>query len=191
MKHLCAPHPAHRHLQQIRTAADRAAALTRQLLSFSRQQVLELRALNLNEVIAELTKLLSHMIGEDVSLVFRPAKELGSVRADPGQVEQILMNLAVNARDAMPRGGSLAMETCNIDVDEHNAWQHTMVKHGATSENGNGKERSPPPQRLFQSSPESDISKSQRIKAYPGARLAIPAGHALSAVAQPWKMASR
>jgi nitrogen-specific signal transduction histidine kinase len=103
-------------LEQIRRAADRAASLTQQLLAFSRKQVLQPKVLDLNEAVADVQKMLSRVIGEDIELVASLHPSLASVKADPGQVEQVLMNLAVNARDAMPHGGKLVMETSNVEV---------------------------------------------------------------------------
>jgi PAS domain S-box-containing protein len=100
--------------EQIQQAAKRAAELTRQLLAFSRQQVLEPRYLNLNEVVQTMSQLLQRLIGEDITLESRLAQNLGLVFADPSQLEQVLMNLAVNARDAMPSGGALTIETANV-----------------------------------------------------------------------------
>jgi PAS domain S-box-containing protein len=105
-------------LEQIRRAADRAASLTQQLLAFSRKQVLQPKVLDLNEAVSEVQKMLSRVIGEDIELVASLHPSLAPVKADPGQVEQVLMNLAINARDAMPHGGRLMMETSNMDVAE-------------------------------------------------------------------------
>jgi two-component system, cell cycle sensor histidine kinase and response regulator CckA len=104
-------------LEEIKDAGHRAAALTRQLLAFSRCQILEPKVLDLNEVVANMARLLRRLIGEDISLALCPDPLLGRIQADPGQVEQIIMNLAVNARDAMPGGGRLTVETRNIEVD--------------------------------------------------------------------------
>jgi two-component system, cell cycle sensor histidine kinase and response regulator CckA len=114
---LPAEDPLRGKVQQILRAAGRAADLTRQLLAFSRKQVLQPRALDLNEALSGMEKMLRRLIGEDVELTLRPEPGLGPVRADPGQVEQVLMNLAVNARDAMPQGGNLTIETSNLTLD--------------------------------------------------------------------------
>ena len=108
-------------LEQIRRAADRAASLTQQLLAFSRKQVLQPKVLDLNEAVADVQKMLARVIGEDIELVASLHPSLAMVKADPGQVEQVLMNLAVNARDAMPHGGRLKMETSNIELDSDHA----------------------------------------------------------------------
>lgn len=139
--------PARRGIDQIKTAAERAASLTRRLLAFSRQQVLSLRILNLNAVVENLSKMLRHMIGEDIELVFTLGSSLGNVRADLVQVEQIIMNLAVNARDAMPQGGKLIIETCNADLDATFASSHPSVRLGsyvllAVSDTGCGMDES-------------------------------------------------
>src|SRR5881398_1702066 len=104
-------------VEQVRKAADGAAALTRQLLAFSRQQVVEPRVVSLNTVVEGLQKILRRVIGEDIELAITLAPDLGAVRADVGQLEQVLMNLAVNARDAMPTGGKLTIETGNVEHD--------------------------------------------------------------------------
>ena len=106
--------PATRDVTLIHDAALRAAALTRQLLAFSRRQVLEMRVLDVNSVVAQMEKMLRRLIGEDIDLVTVPAQDLGCVRADPGQLEQVLLNLIVNARDAMPRGGRITIETASV-----------------------------------------------------------------------------
>jgi two-component system cell cycle sensor histidine kinase/response regulator CckA len=103
-------------LEQIRRAADRAAQLTQQLLAFSRKQVLQPKVLDLNEAVADVQKMLARVIGEDIELVASLHPSLAAVKVDPGQVEQVLMNLAINARDAMPHGGRLIMETSNVEV---------------------------------------------------------------------------
>jgi PAS domain S-box-containing protein len=116
--------------QEIANATQRATSLTRQLLAFSRKQMLAPKILDLNEVVTENLKMLTRMIGEDIDLVMVPSTELGAIRADPGQIDQVIMNLAVNARDAMPEGGKLTIETSNITLDENFARTHAPLKPG-------------------------------------------------------------
>lgn len=118
LEHLEPSHPAARNLSQIKTAAKGAAALTRQLLAFSRQQILFPRVLDLNSLVDNLNDMLLRLIGEDVSLSFKPGDRLGCIEADLGQVQQIVMNLVVNGRDAMPTGGRMIIETSNVDLEE-------------------------------------------------------------------------
>lgn len=117
-------------LSQIRQAAERASSLTQQLLAFGRKQVLEMKLVNLNEVIEGFEEMLRRLIGEDVEIVTELSPSIGVVKADPGQIEQILMNLAVNARDAMPRGGNLTIETFEVVVDESFAALHPDLSPG-------------------------------------------------------------
>jgi two-component system cell cycle sensor histidine kinase/response regulator CckA len=117
-------------LLEVKKAADSAVALTRQLLAFSRKQVLQPVPLNLNQVAAGVEKMLRRVLGEDIDFIQVLAPDLGVVRADPGQIEQVLMNLAVNARDAMPEGGKLTIETSNAEIDEEYAARHVAVKPG-------------------------------------------------------------
>ena len=129
--------------QEIANAAERATSLTRQLLAFSRKQMLAPKVLDLNAVVTENLKMLTRLIGEDIDLVMVPGTELGAVRADPGQIEQVIMNLAVNARDAMPHGGKLTIETANVKLDENFARLNAGVKPGeyvmlAISDTGSG-----------------------------------------------------
>jgi PAS domain S-box-containing protein len=117
-------------LEQIGRAAERAASLTRQLLAFSRKQVLQPTVLNLNTVVDQMDKMLQRLIGSDVDLVTRLHPNLDLVKCDPGQIEQIVMNLAVNARDAMPTGGKLTIETANVELDEGYARAHAGSHFG-------------------------------------------------------------
>ncbi len=119
-----------RGLEMIRESAGRGASLTRQLLAFGRRQVLEPKVLNLNVILADVEKLLQRVIGEDIELVFQTDAKIGNVKADPGQVEQVIINLATNARDAMPAGGKLTIATANADLDEAYADRRVVVRPG-------------------------------------------------------------
>src|SRR4029077_8612161 len=116
--------PLFEHAEEIEKASRRAVSLTRQLLAFSRQQVLEPVILILNTLVADMEKMLPRLIGEDIGLKLILAPTLGQVKADPGQLEQVLMNLAVNARDAMPDGGKLTIQTANAEIDAAFANEH-------------------------------------------------------------------
>jgi two-component system cell cycle sensor histidine kinase/response regulator CckA len=135
--------PSRTDLSEIDKAAHRAADLTRQLLAFSRKQVLQLRVIDLNQVVSDTNKMLRRLIGEDVELVTSLEERLSSVRADTGQIEQVLLNLAVNSRDAMPKGGKLTIETSEVDLDESYSAFHFDVPAGryvllAVSDTGTG-----------------------------------------------------
>jgi CheY-like chemotaxis protein len=118
-------------IEEISRSADRASSLTRQLLAFSRKQLLQPRVLQLNDIVSEVDKMLRRLIGEDIEVVTVFGRTLGRVKADPGQVEQVLVNLVVNARDAMPDGGKLTVETSNVDIDEEQAAAHDGLYAGS------------------------------------------------------------
>ena len=117
-------------LTEIKRAGETASWLTRQLLAFSRQQVLEPRVLDLNQVVGQTAQLLRHVLGDGIEMVIRQQPELWNVRCDPGQLEQVLMNLAVNSRDAMPGGGRVTLETANVEIDEAYASSHASAEPG-------------------------------------------------------------
>ena len=123
--------PVHATLTEIRNAGQRAAELTNQLLALSRRQLLQPRSVNLNTLIEDGTKTLRRLLGEDIEVVWLLDPELGQVKADPGQMNQVILNLAINARDAMPRGGTLTLETRNASVDENYADIHLSLEPGA------------------------------------------------------------
>jgi nitrogen-specific signal transduction histidine kinase/CheY-like chemotaxis protein len=122
--------PLRNYVNEIKNASARAASLTRQLLAFSRQQVLAPRVLDLNAVVANIEKMLKLLIGEDISLVTVLGERLWPIKADAGQLEQVLLNLAVNARDAMPDGGGLTIETANVEMDSTSAQAHFPLSPG-------------------------------------------------------------
>ena len=135
--------PVRGYAEQIKAGGERAAELTRQLLAFSRKQMLETRVVSLNEIVTDVSKMLRRTLGEDVQQVLALDSSLGSVRVDPGRMGQVIMNLAVNARDAMPRGGKLLIETSNVEIDEAYAAGHPEVQLGhyallAVSDTGSG-----------------------------------------------------
>ncbi len=139
--------PARAELAEIDRAAHRAADLTRQLLAFSRKQVLQPRVISLNAIVSDTDRMLRRLIGEDIELVTRLNEPLGSVKADTGQVEQVLVNLAVNARDAMPRGGKLTIETSDVDLGTSGSAFHLDAPPGryvllAVSDSGTGMDAS-------------------------------------------------
>jgi len=119
-----------RQIEQIHRSGERAASLTRQLLAFSRKQILELRVLDLDALLSDMEKMLRRLIGEDVELVTRPDPLLRPIKADPGQIEQIVMNLVVNSRDAMPQGGTITIETANVDLDREFVRTHEGARPG-------------------------------------------------------------
>ena len=123
--------PIHRDASLVRSTADRAAALTQQLLAFSRKQVLQPQVLNLNKVVTGMEPMLGRLIGEDIDLAVIPVEQPGRVKADPAQIEQVIVNLVVNARDAMPEGGRLTVETADVELDAASASRHFSVPAGA------------------------------------------------------------
>lgn len=136
-------HPLYKHTQEILRAAERAGSLTGQLLAFSRKQFLQPRVLQLNEVVHKMEKMLHRLIGEDIELSTAFEESLGRVLADPNQIEQVILNLAVNARDAMPRGGKLTIKTANVTVDQKSSFRNRVLEAGeyvmlAISDNGCG-----------------------------------------------------
>jgi PAS domain S-box-containing protein len=136
-------HPLHKNITEIQKASERAGSLTGQLLAFSRKQVLQPRTIHLNEVVRGTEKMLRRLIGEDIELSTVFGKPLGYVKADPGQIEQVLMNLAVNARDAMPKGGKLTISTANVALDQKSHFRNRILEVGeyvmiAVSDNGMG-----------------------------------------------------
>ena len=135
--------PLCRNIQEIKRASERAASLTRQLLAFSRKQVMQLRVFDLNVVVRDIERMLLRMIGEDIDLRTILQEDLGNIKADPSQIEQVIMNLVVNSRDAMPKGGKLAIETARVYLDETYAQNHIEPAPGvyvmlAVSDSGVG-----------------------------------------------------
>src|SRR5262249_33230500 len=119
-----------RPVEQIHKAAERAAELTRQLLAFSRMQVLQPTVLDLNKVISNMDDMLRRLVGEGIEFVAMPWAALARVKADEGQIEQVILNLVLNARDAMPNGGKLTIETANVELDEEYARSHRPTVPG-------------------------------------------------------------
>ena len=134
----------HRHnMEQIQKAAGRAVSMTRQLLAFSRMQVLQPRILGLNAIVADMAKMLPRLVGEHIEYVFQPAADLAMVKADPGQIEQVILNLVVNARDAMPGGGTLTVRTQNVAMTDVEARKRPPMPPGryvllSVSDTGHG-----------------------------------------------------
>ena len=143
LRHIDENHRVTGYLEEIKKAGDRAANLTRQLLAFSRKQILQPLPLNLNDIVSDINKLLERLIGEDIQLSVKLGRDLRRIKVDPGQIEQVLVNLAVNARDAMPRGGQLTIETASVELSQEYADRHIGLQAGryvvlSVSDNGTG-----------------------------------------------------
>ncbi len=143
LRHLEQGNAVRRNVEQIKKAGLRASDLTRQLLAFSRKQMLQPKIINLNDVITDTSKMLRRLIGEDIEVVLHLKPSVGKVKADPSQIDQVLMNLVVNARDAMPNGGTLTIETANVEMDKSIADKYTSVQAGphvmvSVSDTGHG-----------------------------------------------------
>jgi len=139
-------HPLHSKAEAIQQASDRATTLTRQLLAFSRKQLLELKVIDVNAIVADMQRLLRPLIGEDIELTTSLAPAVGCTRADAGQLEQVIMNLVVNAKDAMPSGGKICIRTASVTLDDSYRPENTYIKNGpyvmiAVSDNGQGMDR--------------------------------------------------
>jgi two-component system cell cycle sensor histidine kinase/response regulator CckA len=139
-------HPLHSKAEAIQQASDRATTLTRQLLAFSRKQLLELKVIDVNAIVADMERLLRPLIGEDIELTTSLAPSVGCTRADAGQLEQVIMNLVVNAKDAMPSGGKICIRTASVTLDDSYRPENTFIKNGpyvmiAVSDNGQGMDR--------------------------------------------------
>ena len=153
LRQITPDNPLSKPLLQVSNAADRAATLTRQMLAFGRQQMLQTRIINLNAVVSEISHMLRSVIGEDMELVTKLSDAVDNSRLDPDQVAQVILNLAVNARDAMPEGGTLHIETANVELDDAYAKTHPPVQPGryvrlTISDTGTGIDKSILP-RIF------------------------------------------
>jgi two-component system cell cycle sensor histidine kinase/response regulator CckA len=139
-------HPLHSKVEPIQQASDRATTLTRQLLAFSRKQLLELKVIDVNAIVEDMERLLRPLIGEDIELTTSLAPSVGCTRADAGQLEQVIMNLVVNAKDAMPNGGKICIRTASVSLDDSYRPENTFIKNGpyvmiSVSDNGEGMDR--------------------------------------------------
>ena len=144
--HLSPGHPLHAKAEAIQQASDRATTLTRQLLAFSRKQLLELKVIDVNAIVTDMERLLRPLIGEHIELTTSLAPNIGCTRADAGQLEQVIMNLVVNAKDAMPNGGKICIRTASVTLDDSYRPENTFIKHGpyvmiSISDNGHGMDR--------------------------------------------------
>ena len=138
--------PLYPKIEAIQQAADRATTLTRQLLAFSRKQLLELKVVDVNAIVGDIERLLRPLIGENIELITRLAPDLGRTRADAGQIEQVIMNLVVNSKDAMPDGGKITLQTANASLDEDLRREHSYIQPGpyvmlSVSDNGHGMDK--------------------------------------------------
>jgi len=138
--------PLHAKAEAIQQASDRASTLTRQLLAFSRKQHLELKVIDVNAIVTDMERLLHPLIGEDIELTTSLAAAVGCTRADAGQLEQVIMNLVVNAKDAMPNGGKICIRTASVTLDDSYRPENTFIKHGpyvmiSVSDSGQGMDR--------------------------------------------------
>ncbi len=122
--------PMKKHLENIAGAGERASTLVRQLLAFSRKQIIQPRPVNINQIVEDMEKILRRLIGEDIEFAASYDHDLGEILADPGQIEQVIMNIVVNARDAMPNGGSLTLETTTMVLSEEMSWRHMALNPG-------------------------------------------------------------
>lgn len=152
--------PRRKQVEEIKKAGERGVAVTRQLLASSRKQVLQPTVLDLNAVVADMDKMLGRLIGEDVELLTFQRPELQSVRADLSQIEQVILNLVINSRDAMPRGGRLTIETANVELDEYYSRNHMSGRPGpymmlAVSDTGCGMDLETHPISFSRSTPPS------------------------------------
>jgi PAS domain S-box-containing protein len=138
--------PLYPKIEAIQQAADRATTLTRQLLAFSRKQLLELKVVDVNSIVSDMERLLRPLIGEDIELITRLATDLGRTRADAGQIEQVIMNLVVNSKDAMPEGGKLTIQTANVNLDDDLRREYSYIQPGpyvmlSVSDDGHGMDK--------------------------------------------------
>jgi len=146
LDHLSPGHPLHGKAEAIQQASDRATTLTRQLLAFSRKQLLELKVIDVNAIVQDMERLLRPLIGEDIELTTSLSPSVGCTRADAGQLEQVIMNLVVNAKDAMPGGGKICIHTASVTLDDSYRPENTFIKNGpyvmiSVSDNGQGMDR--------------------------------------------------
>jgi two-component system, cell cycle sensor histidine kinase and response regulator CckA len=144
--HLSPGHPLHAKAEAIQQASDRATTLTRQLLAFSRKQLLKLKVIDVNAIVTDMERLLRPLIGEDIELTTSLTPAIGCTRADAGQLEQVIMNLVVNAKDAMPDGGKICIRTASVSLDDSYRPENTFIKHGpyvmiSVSDTGHGMDR--------------------------------------------------